>query len=184
MSRALGTVATCAAALLAFSVPPAGAAEKTVPDPQGDSPSAPLDLLGFTVRNNDQHLRIELTVEDATRDADLFVNVKPRFVDGVRIVSKFRPTGRSQTYLIDHSITDDGARKNIRLRCDNLEMTQGSTDAGPTIVFDMPSRCLTRGNYGALRFIVAVEADRDRSVKPERPDDDVATSGLGYIPRG
>ncbi|WP_243057588.1 hypothetical protein [Nocardioides sp. SR21] len=181
MKRALGTVAISVVTALALSAAPAGAAQVTVPDPQGDSPEAPLDLLGFTASNNDLHLRIELTVEDATRDGDLFVNVKPRQGDGVRIVSRFRPAGKSRTFLLDQAVTDDGAGKNTRLRCPGLKLRQGFAGSLPTIIFDLPSRCLSKGNYGALRLIAVVEADRDAQVKPEA-NDEIAKSD--YVARG
>lgn len=181
MLRALGTVAASVLTLSLTSAAPVGAAQVTVPDAQGDSLQAPLDLLGLTAHNNDLHLRIELTVEDATRDGDLFVSVKPRRGDGVRIVSRFRPTDKTRTVLLDHAVTDKGAGKNTRLRCRGLKLSEGWADAGPTIIFSMPSRCLNHGNYGAVRFIAAVEADRDAQVKPEANDD---TAKSDYVARG
>ena len=163
MKRSLAVVLGSSLVAVVLGAAPASAQQLTVADPPGDSSSG-LDILGVTVRNADQAIVAELTVDDATRRGDIVVSVDPRSAGGVRLVTEFRPTRHSDVYLVRKAFTDH-AQGHKQIPCAGLQLNQGTSSAGATITLRMPSTCLHDGNYGALRFGVLIEdpsgGDRD-----------------------
>src|SRR6478609_4970103 len=100
MKRSLAATVALSVAGVLLGAAPASAQDLTVTDPLGDVGINTLDILSVTLKSGDRSIVAAIEVEDATRDGNLTVSVDPRGGTGVRIVSKFRATGGTKSYVL------------------------------------------------------------------------------------
>ena len=138
-------------------------------------------LTFLRAQNNDRAVDVTVTFSRVLR-GDVIVSVQARGTDrrdGVRIVSERRPQLGDDTYLLPIAFGRGGT-----LRCRGLTGTW-DPDA-ETVALRMPSRCLERGNYGAVRFAVLTEqagpGGADVDWAPEDATGEIDSTA--YIPRG
>ncbi|MDQ3663197.1 MAG: hypothetical protein M3353_00860 [Actinomycetota bacterium] len=174
-------LAGISATLLLAVTPPAVARQVDVVDKPQDNQSPGLDIVTVNAQNNDRAVEVTVTFSRVLR-GDLIVSVLARGTDrsdGVRIVSERRPRTGDETYLLPIAFGRGGT-----LRCRGLTGVWNS-DAD-TVVLRMPSRCLVRGNYGAVRFAVLTEqagqGGGDVDWAPEDATGDIDSTE--YVPRG
>jgi hypothetical protein len=161
---ALATLATAGAvALGAVAAPVALAADVTVIDASGDTMSRGLDITGATLDNADYAL--STTVNFRTeRAGEVIVGLKAREQRVIRLVSIHKADGGGRDFLIDS--------QNEVIACRGLEVTWDDDPA--TVSFEVPSRCLWRGKYGAVKAWYLTEGARgggDVDYAPEEKGD-------------
>lgn len=133
-------LSTCIAFGLAIGLAPAAsAAELTVTDPSRDNTANGLDIVSGVLENGDNTLSGTVSFR-TDRDGALIVGLKAHDRGLIRVVSKHREGGGSRSVLIDN----DG-----RVNCDGL-VVRWNAKAG-SARFSVPSTCLWKGNYGAVR---------------------------------
>jgi hypothetical protein len=118
-------------------VPAAQAAEETLTDLANDHARPGLDIVGAVVANDDRAVTVTMNFR-ADRDGYAVVGLKARDRGLLRVVARHDVDGADRDFLLDA----DG-----RVRCAGLT----STWAAATVTFTVPSTCLWRGSYGAVR---------------------------------
>ncbi len=171
-------LAGISATLLLAVTPPAVAQQVDVVDEPRDNQVPGLDIINVNAQNNDRAVKVTLTFRRAVR-GELIVSIHARGTntnDGVRIISKRRPQTGDETYLLRGAFSRGGT-----LRCRGLT---GQWDpVAETAVLRMPSRCLQRGDYGAVRFGVLTEdVGEDVDWAPEDASGELDSTE--YVPRG
>ena len=124
--------------------------------------------------NRDHAIVTTLSFARDTR-SHVIVGVKARGVPFVGVVSRHFAKGPDHTYLVRRDYT--------KVPCQGLTSTWHRDVA--TLELRLPARCLSRGNYGAIRVFALTETfygNRDVDWAPERSDGDF--SFTGWIPRG
>jgi hypothetical protein len=165
MKRALVSSVVATFGLVLLWAAPASAQQLAIGDPQGDVGINTLDIISVTLHNDDRSVLAAIEVEDATRDGNLTVSVDPRGGPGVRIVSRFRATGGTKSYVLRKAFSDPGTSTK-KVRC-KVRLGHDWSGAGnPVITLRIPSRCLAGGNYGALRFGAVSQLGGDRDITP------------------
>jgi hypothetical protein len=168
-----------AAAVLSLSLvglaAPAHAQVLAVDDPAGDAAAPGPDIVRAVVSNRDDRVVARVRFTRAVR-GDVIVSVDPRGARGVRLVSEHRPAGTTRSYVLRGAFTDRGA-SDARVRCRGFRVRWAPKR--PVVTMRLPSRCLRRGDYGAVRFSVLTErGGGDVDLAPRR------ASGSAWIPRG
>lgn len=118
-------------------VPAAQAAEETLTDVANDQSRPGLDIVGATVDNGDYAVTVTMNFR-ADRNGYAVVGLKARDRGLLRVALRHEVDGADRDFLLDA----DG-----RVRCAGLTSTWAATTATLTV----PSTCLWRGNYGAVR---------------------------------
>jgi hypothetical protein len=167
-------LAACAAVLSLGVAAPVTAAVGPLGDPTGDAGGG-LDVVHSTLDNRDRSIRITVRFDEAER-GDLIVSVDPRGAHGVRLVSEYRPAGKTKNFVVAGAFTDK--RVGGVLKCAGFKVRwNADTDRAR---LTLPSTCLQDGDYGAVRFSVLTErasgGDADLA-----PDDETSSA---WIPRG
>jgi len=181
MKRSLGATVALSVAGVLLGAAPASAQDLAVTDPLGDVGINTLDILSVTLKSGDRSIVAAIEVEDATRDGNLTVSVDPRGGTGVRIVSKFRATGGTKSYVLRRAFTDKGTSSK-KVKC-KVKVGDGWSGAGnPVITLRIPSRCVAGGNYGALRFAAVSDLGGDRDLAPVTKRGRLGVSG--WVARG
>ena len=167
-------LAACAAVLSLGVAAPVTAAVGPLDDPTGDAGGG-LDVVHSTLDNRDRSIRITVRFDEAER-GDLIVSVDPRGARGVRLVSEYRPAGKTKNFVVAGAFTDK--RVGGVLKCAGFKVRwNADTDRAR---LTLPSTCLQDGDYGAVRFSVLTErasgGDADLA-----PDDETSSA---WIPRG
>ena len=161
---------------LSLLADPATAQQLTVHDPAGDAVDHGLDLTRITVRNLDHKVVAKVHFVESVR-GNLIISLDPRHATGLRMVSEYRPTGHTRNLVVPGAFTDKhGGEQPAPTRCKGFTVAWSA--ARPMATLSMPSRCLHRGNFGALRFAALTE---------KGPDSDYAPGESGssaWIPRG
>lgn len=121
------------------AVPAAHAAQQTLTDVANDQQSVGLDLIGSTVANDDYAVTVTMNFRN-DRSGYAVVALKARDRGLLRVVGKHRVAATNRDFLLDA----DG-----RIACDGLTSTWDTDER--TVSFTVPSTCLWRGNYGAVR---------------------------------
>ena len=172
-------LAGISATLLLAVTPPAVAQQVEVVDKPQDNEVPGLDIVTVNAQNNDRAVEVTVTFSRVLR-GDLFVSVRARGTnDGVRIVSKRRPQTGDETYLLPGSFGGRGGA----IRCRDLTGTWDPN--AETMELRMPSRCLVRGNYGAVRFSVLTEQAGGAADVDWAPEDVTGEiDSTAWIPRG
>src|SRR4051794_25175753 len=124
---------------------PAQAQRVAVSDPAGDAAGAGLDITGATLRNGDYVIRLRVRFTEATR-GDLIVSIDRRHGHGLRLVSEYRPQGKTRSFVLGGAFTDRSGRSEP-VRCPRLRV-RWDADAG-TARLRLPSRCFAQDRYGA-----------------------------------
>ncbi len=167
-------LAACAAVLSLGVAAPVTAAVGPLDDPTGDAGGG-LDVVHSTLDNRDRSIRITVRFDEAER-GDLIVSVDPRGARGVRLVSEYRPAGKTKSFVVAGAFTDK--RLGGVVKCPGFKVRwNADTDRAR---LTLPSTCLQDGDYGAVRFSVLTErasgGDADLA-----PDDETSSA---WIPRG
>jgi hypothetical protein len=185
MKRSIAAILGTALATVLLGAAPATAEQVTVSDPQGNSSSTALDLLGVTARNLDRAVVVTMTFVHTTERSDIIVSVDPRRGTGVRMVSKFRPAGlgRTRNFVLRKAFTDRGI-SNKKIACRGLELSEGMADAGPTITLRMPSKCLNDANFGAVRFAVLIEGESSGNADSAPQEANGNSTSTRWVSRG
>jgi hypothetical protein len=117
--------------------PAAQAAEETLTDLANDHSRPGLDIVGAVVTNDDHAVTVTMNFR-ADRNGYAVVGLKARDRGLLRIVGRHEVDGADRDFLLDA----DG-----RVRCAGLTSTWAAT----TVTLTVPSPCLWRGSYGAVR---------------------------------
>lgn len=133
----LSVVGALSAGLALGLVPAAQAAEETLTDLANDQSRPGLDIVGATVTNDDYALTVTMNFR-ADRNGYAVVGLKARDRGLLRVAGRRDVDGADRDFLLDA----DG-----RVRCPGLTSTWTAT----TVALTIPSTCLWRGNYGAVR---------------------------------
>ncbi|WP_395659869.1 hypothetical protein [Nocardioides sp.] len=172
----LGALLAATVLLLGLGVSPAAADSATLEDPTGDTDGPGLDITGATLRNLDHRVVVDVDVHRAVR-GDLVVSVDPRHATGLRLVSLFRPTAHTRSFVLAGAFTDHATEGgDPRVPCRGFRV-RWSTEA-PTVRLTLPAHCLHDGEYDDLRFAVLTERSSDTDYAP----DDAEASP--WVPRG
>ncbi|HEX6515065.1 MAG TPA: hypothetical protein VF049_05805 [Nocardioidaceae bacterium] len=162
-------VTAVAATALTLLGSPAYAGPGSLGDPAGDAIDGGLDITGATIRNHDYSVVVRVRFVKAVR-GDLIVSIDPRRAGGVRVVSQYRPEGKTRSFVLTGAFTDrqtDGS-ETVEVPCSGLRV-RWSTDTS-TATVRMPSTCLHDGNYGAVRVALLTERGEDTDFAPENRD--------------
>ena len=163
----IGAVASLAATL-ALTPGPAIAQRATVADPAGDAAGRGLDVMNVRVANNDQSI-VTMVRFVQTRRGELIVFLDPRGPHrGVAMVSRYRPKGTTTNFVLSNSTND------TRVKCPGF--TVAWRPGRDLARMRLPSTCLRRGDYGAIRFAFLTERDA--------ADVDFSSAWSPFIPRG
>lgn len=128
---------------------PATAAELTITDPVRDNAEPGLDMVSGILANDDYVLSGTVGFrKDAS--GTLVVGLKAHERGMIRIISHHRAGGSGTARLIDR----DGGR----IACEGLAVSWNT--AGASAAFSVPSSCLWKGNYGAVRPWYLIEGLR------------------------
>lgn len=119
--------------------PAAQAAEETLTDLANDHSRPGLDIVGAVVTNDDRAVTVTMNFR-ADRNGYAVVGLKARDRGLLRVAVRHEVDGADRDFLLDA----DG-----RVRCAGLTSTWAATTATLTV----PSTCLWRGNYGAVRAL-------------------------------
>ena len=119
--------------------PAAHAAQETLTDAVNDQEARGLDLVGATLANDDYALTLTMNFRN-DRSGYAVVALKARDRALLRVAGKHQVGGANREFLLD----GDG-----RISCDGL--TSDWDAEGRSVTFTVPSTCLWRGNYGAVR---------------------------------
>jgi len=134
------------AGLILLASPAAYAAELQLADPARDTNGPGLDVVGTDVSNDDY--RLTTTVDyRVDRSGTTIVGLKARNRALVRVVNYHRADGDDKTILVDHN--------DARIACGGLRASWDADDAELTV--SVPSPCVWRGNYGAVRPWILTE---------------------------
>ena len=168
MSRWKISAVALLAATLTLLPGPVEAQEATMSDPAGDTLARGLDVTRVKVSNQD--FRIVTTVHFVrTRRGELIVALDPRGANpGVVLVSRYRPRGTTRNFVLS------AAGKAPRVRCPGFKVAW--RPARDLARMTLPSTCLKRGNYGAVRFAFLTERNA--------ADIDFSSDRSAFIPRG
>jgi hypothetical protein len=146
------------------------AQEAAVSDPAGDTLARGLDVTRVKVANNDYSIVTTVRFVE-TRRGELIVFVDPRGAHpGVTMVSRYRPHGTTRNFVLSNTADDNTPR----VRCPGFRVAW--RPAKDLARMRLPSRCLRRGNYGAIRFAFLTERDA--------ADIDFSPEFSPFIPRG
>jgi len=170
MSRWKLSAVALLAATLALTPGSAMAQRATVTDPAGDAAGRGLDVTSVRVANKDH--RIVTTVRFVkTRRGELIVFLDPRGPHrGVTMVSRYRPQGTTRNFVLSNAGNDDTPR----VRCPGFTVAwRPARDLARMV---LPSTCLRRGDYGAIRFAFLTERNA--------ADVDFSSDWSPFIPRG
>lgn len=173
-----------ASALLGASLiatgPSASAAEYTVYDAAGDAANPGLDFTEVTVNNLDT--KIVATAKFVRdRRGKLVVSIDPRGGTGVRLVSVYRPGGTTKNKVLPGAFSDPGsAQDNTPIECPGFKVTwKPKADLAR---LQLPSSCLSDGDYGAVRFGYQSEKGADTDFGPQ--SEKGYLTATDWIPRG
>lgn len=133
----LSVVGALSVGLTLGLVPAAHAATETLTDVANDQLRPGLDIVGAVVANDDDAMTVTMNFR-ADRDGYAVVGLKGRERGLLRVVGRHDVNGADRDFLLDA----DG-----RVRCAGLTSTWDAT----TVTLTVPSTCLWRGNYGAVR---------------------------------
>ena len=156
---------------------PATAEDLSGTDPVGDASGPGLDVRHVTYRNLDHRVVARVRFVDAV-PGDLIVSVSPRGASGVRLVSEYRPHHTTRSFVLAGAWTD--GRTKPGALCPGFSASW-SRDADRAVL-RMPSSCLQRGDFGAVRFAVLTEGAHggdDTDYAPRTPN-----STTAWLPRG
>ncbi len=163
-------------ALAATTQVPAQAATTAFDDPTGDS-TGWLDVTRVVVHNRDRAVVASVSLVEAQRGTVL-VSIDRRGI-GRTVATKRYLDGTVRTFLIRGSFAD---RTYDRARCPGLRAVWDVEAARVDV--RMPSSCMHRGDYGAVRASVLTEGPGggDSDIAPTTDEGDLAWSS--WIPRG
>jgi hypothetical protein len=140
---------------------PAVAQTLTVDDPAGDGlKGSRLDITSVRVSNRDHAIVVKVSVVRLTR-GDLAVRLKIR-KDGpdllAGVTSVHRTSGDTNKWF-----TEAGVQQ-----CEGLRVSW--SNAADRVRIRVPSQCLEKGNYGAVKAKVITEIGSDADLAPKSPD--------------
>jgi hypothetical protein len=133
----LSVVGALSVGLTLGLVPAAHAATETLTDVANDQLRPGLDIIGVVVANGDYAVTVTMNFR-TDRNGYAVVGLKARDRGLLRVVGRHDADGADRDFLLDA----DG-----RVRCAGLTSSWG---AG-TVTLTVPSTCLWRGSYGAVR---------------------------------
>lgn len=177
-SRRTSVVPVGALTLLVGAAAPVTAASLAFDDPRGDAYGG-LDVTHVKVGNNDHGVVVLVQVEEV-RTGSVVVSLDRRKGLGRTVVTQRRADGKVSAFVLRGSFADRFTGE--RVRCSRLAATWDAQ--ADTVRLRMPSVCLDRGDYGALRSVVLAEdpGGSDSDLAPAGPEDDFVWTG--WVPRG
>jgi len=179
MSRWKITAVTAIAAAITLLAGPAVAQRAAVSDPAGDAAGPGLDFTRVGVSNRDDRIVVRARFVQARR-GDLIVSIDPRGASGVRLISEYRPNGTTTNYVVPGAFTARTAGAPT-VACPRFTVVW--RPARDLARLSMPSKCLHKGDYGAVRFAFLSErAGGDTDYGPATEDGELSSSR--FIPRG
>jgi hypothetical protein len=162
---ALSLAVPLALGIGAALAPAALAAELTITDPTQDTNRGGLDIVSGVLNNGDYVMSGTVSFRKDV-DGTVIVGLKARDKGLMRVVSRHQAGGSSNARLLD---------RNGRIACDGLVVQWNYPDASMT--FSLPSTCVWKGNYGAVRPWYLTEGLRSAA------DVDIARSKT-FVARG
>lgn len=178
MKRSLPIVLGTTLITIALAAAPASADHLTIDDPAGNRSGRGLDIVSATLRSHDHRLVADVEFRRAAR-GDLIVSVDARHGTGLRLVSQYRPTGHTSSFVIERAFTDGDGQEGSgpeRVRCPGFRVRWSPDE--PSVRMVLPSRCLHDGRYGGVRFAVLTERSADTDYAPE------GAAASDWVPRG
>lgn len=133
----LSVVGALSVGLTLGLVPTAQAADETLTDVANDQLRPGLDIIGAVVTNDDYAVTVTMNFR-ADRNGYAVVGLKARDRGLLRVVARHDVDGADRDFLLDA----EG-----RVRCAGLTSSWAAT----TVTLTVPSTCLWRGSYGAVR---------------------------------
>ena len=150
---------------IVLSAAPASAAHLTLDDPSGDASGRGLDVTSATLRNLGHRVVVDVGFVRSVR-GDLIVSVDPRHARGLRLISEYRPTGHTRSFVLDGAFGDGHVGEHAeRVPCRGFRV-RWSADQ-PTVRLTMPAACLHDGDYAAVRYAVLTERGSDTDYAPD-----------------
>lgn len=162
---------------MAGTLAPASAQHDVTTDPRGDAEAGGPDITRVSVRNQQRKVIARVWFAGRVR-GDVLVGIKPRRSIGVRMSSLRQPDGTMQAVLLPGG--SFGRLASSGAWCPGFKVFWTADKHLVTMV--LPSRCLNRGRYGAIRYAVLTESGSDSDYAPQTRSGELGQSR--WLPRG